>query len=184
MLHVFTVFSLAFLFSSSSYTINPADAPWQYSFLIGRWRQVHYRDLWSRRLWNAACKDPSCSLLHGSESTCGSLMPAVSYHYLIGIEMHLAFCRHCTPGGWRYPRSLTLPSVTEALIHAVQLGEAFSHLMCLLKQSFKGREKRNERWHHRSRLQKASSCGSPWLIRALFNSWDLSCYSGFIVRDG
>ena len=30
------------------------------------------------------------SLHSGSESMCGSLMPAVSSHYLIGIEMHLA----------------------------------------------------------------------------------------------
>lgn len=63
---------------------------------------------------NTACKGPSSPPLRGSASTCGSLMPAVSFHYLIGIEMHLArvffffFCLRCSPDG-DTPPSLSPP---------------------------------------------------------------------------
>ena len=55
------------------------------------------------------------------------------------------------------------------------------------KKKKKEREKgKKERWHRadHSRPQQGNSCASLQLIRALFNSWDLSCYSSFILTVG
>lgn len=65
------------------------------------------------------------SLRSGSESTCGSLMPAVSSHYLIGIEMHLDCVFVCTALLVEIP-----PPLSRTLSHAVLLGEALFALIC------------------------------------------------------
>lgn len=121
------------------------------------------------------------SLRSGSESTCGSLMPAVSSHYLIGIEMHLDCVFVCTALLVEIP-----PPLSRTLSHAVLLGEALFALICGQIIIYMAKKRKKERWHRadHSQLQEGNSCGSLQLIRALFNSWDLSCYSSFIFPDG
>lgn len=126
------------------------------------------------------------ALLSSPESTCGELMPAVSSHYLIGIEMHLACVFVCTALLVESPppsSSTTSPTTTTTILHTrsliqtALLGGGFlsSHDV----RSNTGLTKQNESWHQAD-LQEGGSCGSLQLIRALFNSWDLSCYSSFI----
>lgn len=117
---------------------------------------------------NTACKDPSSPPLRGSASTCGSLMPAVSSHYLIGIEMHLArvffffFCLHCSPDGDTppsLPPSSCLPSL--GLICAVLLGEGFLSLpICGQTYHFTWLRKKLEMAPNRSQLTAGSRL--PW----------------------
>lgn len=66
------------------------------------------------------------ALCCGFESACGSLMPAVSSHYLIGIEMHLDCVFVCTALLVGDPS----PSLSRTLTHAVLLREALFALIC------------------------------------------------------
>lgn len=121
------------------------------------------------------------------ESTCVSLMPAVSSHYLIGIEMHLA-CLFLSAlhSRCRYPPHPHLqPPPARTLFHAILLGEAFFPLMCVQTVVYMALKKIREMAPSRSADRgKGNSCGSLQLIWALFNSWDLSCYSSFTFTVG
>lgn len=108
-------------------------------------------------------------------------MPAVSSHYLIGIEMHLACVFVCTALLVEFsppshpnpsPSFTTTPTSTPSCCKRLSFP-----WLCGQTAVYIGR------WHraHFSQVQEANSFGSLHLIRTLFNSWDLSCYSDLIL---
>lgn len=95
-------------------------------------------------------------------------MPAVSSHYLIGIEMHL----DCV-----FVRTALLvgdpsPSLSRTLTRAVLLREALFALTCgqIIIYVEKKKKKSNSTQQITANSTKANSHGSLQLIRALFYS--------------
>lgn len=88
----------------------------------------------------------------------------------------LRFCLHCTPGRDSLPPLpplglLFMPSRWERL---------FFPPWCVVKQSFTTKKMKDGTEQITASCRKAAPVVSLQLIRALFNSWDLSCYSSFI----